>query len=97
MPNQNQALLRATSTTYRSNNTASFFVSPDDATPQDCKDVSIQLVGQAFAILQGIDRNDLDGFAGKQVEAVQDILVRATEALELLDLKKVVTFVNEEA
>ncbi|WP_278345338.1 hypothetical protein [Acinetobacter sp. 16] len=92
MPNQNN--IRATVTTHRSNNTASFFISPDDATPQDCRNVSIQLVGQAFAILQGIDRNDLDGFAGKQVEAVQDILVRATEALELLDIQKAVTMAN---
>lgn len=92
MPNQNN--IGATVTTHRSNNTASFFVSPDDATPQDCRNVSIQLVGQAFAILQGIDRNDLDGFAGKQVEAVQDILVRATEALELLDIQKAVTMAN---
>lgn len=92
MPNQN--LICATATTHRSNNTASFFISPDDATPQDCRNVSIQLVGQAFAILQGIDRNDLDGFAGKQVEAVQDILVRATEALELLDIQKAVTMAN---
>lgn len=92
MPNQN--LICATATTHRSTNTASFFISPDDATPQDCRNVSIQLVGQAFAILQGIDRNDLDGFAGKQVEAVQDILVRATEALELLDIQKAVTMAN---
>lgn len=92
MPNQN--LICATATTHRSNNTASFFISPYDATPQDCRNVSIQLVGQAFAILQGIDRNDLDGFAGKQVEAVQDILVRATEALELLDIQKAVTMAN---
>lgn len=93
MPNQNN--ICATVTTHRSNNTASFFVSPDDATPQDCKDVSIQLIGQAFAILKGIDREDLEGFAGKQIEAVQDILVRASEALELLDIQKAVAMANQ--
>ena len=95
MPNQNNFF--ATATTHRSHNTASFFVSPDDATPQDCKDVSIQLIGQAFVILKGIDREDLDGFAGKQIEAVQDILVRATEALDLLDIQKAVAMASEGA
>ncbi len=95
MSNQNPNHILPTVTTHRSNTTASFFISPDDATPQDCKEVSTQLVGQALAILHGIDPVNLDGFAEIQVTAVQDILVRAIQALELLDIQKAITIANQ--
>ena len=83
--------IRSTVTTHRSNSTAAFFDLPTDATPQDCKEISIRLIEQCRAVLLSI-YNTLDNQSrlSVQLELMDSLLFQATNIVEMIEIEKAV-------
>ena len=90
MPNSIQKI-RSTVTTHRSNSTAAFFDLPTDATPQDCKEISIRLIEQCRAVLVNIYNSPKDQERlSAQLELMDSLLFQATNTVKLIDIEKAV-------
>lgn len=95
MPNS-ISLVRATVTTHRSNSTASFFDRPQDATPQDCREISGKLICQAQAILGGINLNTDQDMTRLQLETIKNLLVQAYYANNMINIAQAVLMAQRE-
>ena len=86
----------ATVTTHRSNSPSAFFDISTDAIPQDCKEITGRLLGQAQAILKGVDL-DLDiGITEIQLQAIDNLLSLAFAAHEKIDIEQAVLMAQRE-
>lgn len=91
MPNNSIQKIRSTVTTHRSNSTAAFFDLPTDATPQDCKEISIRLIEQCRAVLLSIYNTPANQERlSVQLELMDSLLFQATNIVEMIDIEKAV-------
>ena len=90
MPNQNINAVKATVTTHRSNSTSAFFELPKDATPQDCKEITAQLISQAHALITTLNFEVDQGTALVQMEVISNLLLQAGLANDMIDIQQAV-------